>query len=155
MTDQRDRELAAILAGLRLLQRENYAHDDILHIPQVDDHGIWDIVTNMQSFSPLGREEIESLCQRLNTEWDLQEVNQRLAEANVIRDTDCKACGHVFELGEEFVALSDATRTQEAITGCRWEGFVLGGYCTSCWQLMHADLDTCQERVKESAREWR
>ena len=80
MEDQRDRELAAILAGLRLLQCE-------IDLPDA----IFDILTNMRSFIPLHKEEIEDLCQRLNTEWD----------------------------------------------------------------QLHSDLDTCQQRVTESAREWR
>ena len=87
MTDQRDRELAAILAGLRLLQRE---FDDLDNVDEpLTRSDMYDIATNIGSFSPLTGEEIEALCQRLNTEWE----------------------------------------------------------------LMHSDLDTCEERVKESARE--
>ena len=86
MTDQRDRGLAAILAGLRLLQ---LTHIKIQPLSPEEAQSIFDIASDMGTFLPLHTEEIEALCQRLNTEWE----------------------------------------------------------------LMHSDLDTCQERVKESARE--
>ena len=60
MEDQRDRDLAAILAGLRLLQR-----DYTLAEPS-----IYDIASNMDSFRPLNTAEIDDLCLWLNLEWD-------------------------------------------------------------------------------------
>jgi hypothetical protein len=54
------REHAAILAGLRLLQ--HYLEDS----PPIQD-GIQDILTNIDQFTALTVEEIDQLCERLNT----------------------------------------------------------------------------------------
>lgn len=51
-----ERELATILAGLRLLQEQ-----DLRHVEQ----SLWDIVSNMSSLQPLEKDDIEMLCQRL------------------------------------------------------------------------------------------
>lgn len=54
-----DRELAAVLAGLRML--ETAAEEHTL------DDDIEDILTNGDAFEPLDPDEIEALCERLNT----------------------------------------------------------------------------------------
>lgn len=51
-----DRELAAILAGLRLLQGSTDAHS----------HAIELVVTDGGRFPRLSAEEIDALCERLN-----------------------------------------------------------------------------------------
>lgn len=55
-----DRELAAVLAGLRLLQHALL--DENHPVPAA----VWDIVTNGDLSYPLSGEEIDDLCQELN-----------------------------------------------------------------------------------------
>jgi len=56
-----DREFAAILAGLRLLQLELESGRSINLLQKV-----WDVLTDAGEVEPLDVEEIDSLCENLN-----------------------------------------------------------------------------------------
>jgi hypothetical protein len=55
-------ELAAVLTGLRVLQKEMVKHEANLH-----DDPVWEIMTCGGEITPLTVEEINDLCERLNT----------------------------------------------------------------------------------------
>ena len=57
-----DRELAAVLAGLRFWQREGMEYAGLL--PEQD------IADDCGKLTPLNAQEIDALCERLNTEED-------------------------------------------------------------------------------------
>jgi hypothetical protein len=54
------RELSTVLAALRLWQRSN-------HLGSNADPGLFDIATNGDTLDPLSADEIDALCERINT----------------------------------------------------------------------------------------
>ena len=67
-------ELDAILAGLRLLQKELYAvnlnesgEDDETKVGWLADADIDDILTNGEPVSKIGPDDIDNLCERINS----------------------------------------------------------------------------------------
>jgi hypothetical protein len=56
------REHAAIMTGLRILQNEIEKHGN-----DMEDDPVWDIMTCGGELTPLTIEEINALCERINT----------------------------------------------------------------------------------------